>query len=98
VAVVDAFKGRAYPFGGPCPCPSLVTCGFTPCPGGVSTCTGSALPGLGAESMCVKTCTGGDNPGAPCINDGHCTGTPPTPNGTCGTPLCRDKCGRCTPP
>ncbi|MFH1107596.1 MAG: M4 family metallopeptidase, partial [Planctomycetota bacterium] len=27
VAVVDAYKGFAYPYGGPCPCPSLVTCG-----------------------------------------------------------------------
>jgi M6 family metalloprotease-like protein len=89
VAVVDAFKGLAYPFGGPCPCPSLAICEATPCPGGAATCTGSGLPGLGAESMCVKTCSGS---GAPCINDSHC------PTGeTCGNPSCRDKCGRCTP-
>jgi len=87
VAVVDAVKGFAYPFGGPCPCPSLVTCGATACPGGAGTCTGSPLPGLGAESMCVKTCSVS---GDPCINDGHC------PTGeTCGNPFCRDKCGRC---
>jgi hypothetical protein len=101
VAVVDGVKGFAYPYGGPCPCPSLVTCGpgtgSLPCSGGVGACTGSGLPGLGAGAMCVKTCSGGDNPGAPCINNGHCKGTPPTPDGTCGNPFCRDKCGRCTP-
>ncbi|MFH1110128.1 MAG: hypothetical protein V1790_13170, partial [Planctomycetota bacterium] len=88
VAVVDAYKGFAYPYGGPCPCPSLVTCGATPC-SGAGTCTGSGLPGLGPESMCVKTCSGS---GDPCIGNEHC------PSGeTCGTPYCRDKCGRCTP-
>ncbi|MFH1108127.1 MAG: hypothetical protein V1790_02870, partial [Planctomycetota bacterium] len=87
VAVVDAYKGFAYPYGGPCPCPSLVTCGATPCSGGVATCTGSGLPGLGAESMCVKTCSVS---GTPCIDATHC------PSGeTCGSPFCRDKCGRC---
>jgi hypothetical protein len=98
VAVADAVKGFAYPYGGPCPCPSLVTCGPgtgslacgpLPLPGGVGTCTGSALPGLGLGAMCVKTCSGS---GDPCINNTHC------PTGeTCGNPFCRDKCGRCTP-
>ncbi|MFH1108460.1 MAG: hypothetical protein V1790_04580 [Planctomycetota bacterium] len=93
VAVVDAVKGFAYPFGGPCPCPSLVTCGpatgSLACPGGAGTCTGSGLPGLGAGAMCVKTCSGS---GDPCINNTHC------PTGeTCGSPFCRDKCGRCKP-
>jgi hypothetical protein len=89
VAVVDAYKGFAYPYGGPCPCPSLVICGATACPGGAGTCTGSGLPGLGAEATCVKTCTGGTNAGDPCIDLAHC------PGGTCGSPFCRDKCGRC---
>jgi hypothetical protein len=96
VAVVDAVKGNAYSYVGPCPCPSLVTCGPVPggpsslaCSGGVGTCTGSALPGLGPGAMCVKTCSGS---GDPCINNTHC------PTGeTCGSPFCRDKCGRCTP-
>ncbi|MFH1111175.1 MAG: hypothetical protein V1790_18555 [Planctomycetota bacterium] len=98
VAVVDAFKGLAYPYGGPCQCPSLVTCGPGegslacdpfPLPGGVATCRGSPLPGLGAESTCVKTCSGS---GDPCISREHC------PTGeTCGSPFCRDRCGRCTP-
>jgi hypothetical protein len=89
VAVVDGVKGLAYPFPGPCPCPSLVTCGSLACAGGVGTCTGSALPGLGLGAMCVKTCSGS---GAPCINNTHC------PTGeTCGNPFCRDKCGRCKP-
>ncbi len=77
VAVVDAVKGFAYAFSGPCPCPSTVTCG--------GSCTG--CPG-----MCVKTCTGGDNAGEPCINSNHC------PGGTCAAVgTCRDNCGRCTP-
>jgi hypothetical protein len=93
VAVVDAFKGLAYPFGGPCPCPSLVICGpgtgSLACPGGAGTCTGSGLPGLGAGAMCVKTCSGSDDP---CIDATAC------PTGeTCGNPFCRDKCGRCKP-
>jgi hypothetical protein len=79
VAVVDAVKGLAYPFPGPCPCPSLVTCGPVPggpgslaCPGGVGTCIGSGLPGLGPGAMCVKTCNGGPNDGLACINNKHC--------------------------
>ncbi len=104
VAVVDSVKGFAYTFSGPCPCPSLVTCG--------GTCTGCA-------GMCVKTCAGGDNAGGPCINDNHCPGggvcgTPGICNGgsrnglACGAPAncpgggcnvgyCRDACGRCKP-
>ncbi len=78
VAVVNAVKGaRPYTFSGPCPCPSMVTCG--------GTCAG--CPGL-----CVKTCTGGDNDGEPCINSNHC------PSGACAAVgTCRDACGRCTP-
>ncbi len=77
VAVVDGVKGFAYAFSGPCPCPSTVTCG--------GSCTG--CPG-----MCVKTCTGGDNDGEPCVNSNHC------PSGTCAAVgTCRDQCGRCTP-
>ncbi|MFH1108784.1 MAG: hypothetical protein V1790_06280, partial [Planctomycetota bacterium] len=61
----------------------------TPC-SGAATCTGSGLPGLGPESMCVKTCSVS---GDPCIGNEHC------PTGeTCGSPFCRDKCARCTPP
>jgi len=59
--------------------------GPCPCPSLV-TCGGSCT---GCSGMCVKTCSGS---GDPCINNGHC------PTGeTCGNPLCRDKCGRCTP-
>ena len=84
-------------------------------------CTGSALPGLGLEAKCIKTCTGGPNNGEPCLNGKHCGNTCAmdggpkagqlcdsdpdcgaghlcTIVGTCGTPLCRDRCGRCTPP
>jgi hypothetical protein len=92
VAIVDAVKGFAYSFAGPCPCPSLVTCGpgagSLACPGGVGTCTGSGLPGLGPGGTCVKTCS---DTGEPCINNTHC------PGGSCGNPACRDACGRCSP-
>jgi hypothetical protein len=88
VAVVDGVKGLAYPFAGPCPCPSPATCNRLACPSGVGTCTGSGLPGLGPGAMCVKTCSGS---GDPCINNTHC------PSGACGNPFCRDRCGRCTP-
>jgi hypothetical protein len=93
---VDAIKGKAYAYRGPCPCPSLVTCGpgagSLACAGGVGTCINSGLPGLGPGAMCVKTCVGGSNDGEPCINDSHCPGS------SCGSGFCRDACGRCSPP
>jgi hypothetical protein len=88
VAVVDAFKGSAYPFSGPCPCPSTVVCNTVECPSGPAAC----VTAFGAGAMCVKTCDTGDNAGEPCINNGHCPG-----GGTCGNVFCRDRCGRCTP-
>jgi hypothetical protein len=91
VAVVDAVKGFAYPFSGPCPCPSNAMCNTVECPSGPAPCIVSPLPGLGAGAMCVKTCDTGDNAGEPCINNSHC------PGGACGNPFCRDRCGRCTP-
>lgn len=81
VAGVDAVKGLAYPFSGPCTCPSTVTCGLTPCNTSTS-CDGG---------MCVRSCLGGDNDGEPCNNDAHC------PSGECGPGFCRDRCGRCSP-
>ncbi|MEK7755757.1 MAG: hypothetical protein AAB385_00930, partial [Planctomycetota bacterium] len=91
VAVVDAVRGLKYAFSGPCVCPSTVTCGSTTPPAG-TPCTGpTQCAGLGAGSMCVKTCTGGANMGDPCINNSHC------PLSACGAGFCRDRCGRCTP-
>lgn len=81
VAGVDAFKGFAYPFSGPCVCPSTVTCGAAPC-NTPAPCNGG---------MCVRSCNGGDNDGEPCNSDSHC------PSATCGPGFCRDRCGRCTP-
>jgi len=100
VAVVDAVKQKAYAFSGPCPCPSLMTCGTTPC---ATDTVCSALPapsGGGSGAKCVKTCVGGDNAGEPCINDthGHCPGGGVCGNGGIAPGLCRDRCGRCTPP
>ena len=106
LAVVDALKQKAYAFSGPCPCPSLMTCGSLAPPAGTPCATDTmciALPaanGGGPGALCVKTCVGGTNDGVPCINDthGHCPD-----GGVCGnggpTPgFCRDRCGRCTPP
>jgi hypothetical protein len=81
VAGVDAFKGSAYPFSGPCVCPSTVTCGATPC----------STPAPCNGGTCVRICVGSDNVGEPCNNDADC------PGGTCGPGFCRDGCGRCTP-
>ena len=93
VAVVDAVKQFAYPFGGPCACPSAVPCG--PAMGSVA-CTSPTpcVTAFGAGSLCVKTCDSGTNAGDPCINDTHCPGTPP---GICGNGFCRDRCVRCSP-
>jgi len=88
--VVDAVKGSAYPFSGPCPCPSLAACGAVACTS-ATVCADSALPGLGPGAMCVRTCDGGDNADDPCLMDAHCPGS------ACGGGFCRDRCGRCTP-
>jgi hypothetical protein len=63
---VDSFKGFRYPYAGPCACPSTVTCNS------VSCATSNQCTGLGAGSMCVRTCNGGENDGLPCINNKHC--------------------------
>ncbi len=81
VACVDAFKGMAYAFSGPCPCPSLEVCNSLPC-SSAAQCSGGT---------CVKVCIDGDNDGRECNNNNHC------PNGACGSGFCRDACGRCTP-
>ncbi len=74
--VVDAFKGFPYKLGGPCPCPSKVTCGALACPLGTDdVCLAWALPGLGLEAKCIKTCTNGPNNGEPCKNGKHCGNT-----------------------
>jgi hypothetical protein len=107
-AVVDSVKGFAYPFTGPCVCPSAVPCNTTACSTG-SQCTGPYGPG----ATCVKTCTSGPNLAAPCVNNTHCgacaggtrVGYPCDANadcpsstctlGACGPGFCRDRCGRC---
>lgn len=82
VATVDAYKGVAYPYTGPCACPSTVTCNATPC----------TTPTPCAGGMCIRTCTGGPNDGQPCTSNVHCS------SGVCNTGgFCRDRCGRCSP-
>jgi len=98
VAVVDAVKQSAYPFSGPCPCPSTVTCG--PAVGSVACANATpCVTAFGAGALCVKTCIGpGPLAGDPCIDTTrHCASS-----GTCGTGgatpgYCRDRCGRCSP-
>lgn len=105
VATIDAFRGSAYPYSGPCACPSTVTCNATSCgacAGGglcVKTCTG----GPNAGQPCItdkhcRTCAGGSLAGAPCLTDGNCPGGTCPAVGTCpATGFCRDRCGRCKP-
>ncbi len=79
---VNAFRGQAYPFTGPCPCPSTVSCDTVPC----------ASSGACNGGLCVHTCLGGDDAGQPCTDDHHCR------NGACGPGFCRDRCARCSTP
>ncbi len=107
VAVVDYFKGFAYPFTGPCPCPSQVACTATPC----------SQPSNCPTGLCVRKCSGGLNDGQTCLHSGNCRhceggandGLPCNhplfcPGGSCPTGpvcgpagFCHDRCGRCTP-
>ncbi len=104
-AIVANQKLGAYPYSGPCPCPSTVTCNATicsattPCPGSnlcMQTC--SAGPRMG--ELCTSNkhcgmCVGGTRDGIPCDNNGQCDGGTCT-TGTCNTQgFCRDRCGRC---
>ncbi len=90
LAVVNGVKQLAYSFGGPCACPSSVTCG--PAVGSVACSSPTVcVTAFGTGATCVRTCAGGANDGDPCINDSHC------PGGACGGGFCRDRCGRCTP-
>lgn len=79
VAVVDAFRGLAYAYGGPCSCPSAVTCNATSC----------TSPAQCSGGLCIKTCGGGVHGGQPCTTDANCPGS------ACGAGSCRDRCGRC---
>ncbi len=109
VNCVDGFKGFAYPYSGPCVCPSVVPCNVTSC-STPSQCTGP----YGAGAVCVKTCASGPVTGQPCIVNVSCgacdassaiPGLPCDANGdcpggtcdlgTCGSGFCRDRCGRC---
>ncbi len=83
-AVVTYQKLGAYPYAGPCRCPSMVTCnatmcsGTNPCPGG--QCEGSGAPCNSSEdcagrcfrNTCVQTCSAGPRTGEPCTLNKHC--------------------------
>jgi hypothetical protein len=83
VAVVDAFKGFAYPYSGPCACPSAVAC---------TTCSAQTC---GAGNTCIRLCSGGAQAGLPCLGNQNCPGGT-CPVLSVGTPgQCRDRCQRC---
>ncbi len=104
---VDAFKGRAYPFTGPCICPSPVTCDTTPCASGAQCsggmCVRTCIGGVNDGDECISTrhcrpCVGGTNDGVPCTSNAECPGGGTCPaGGMCGGGFCRDRCGRCSP-
>lgn len=83
VTTVDSFRGFAYPYSGPCSCPSSVVCRATAC---------ASASGCGT-GLCVRTCIGGSSPGEPCFVDAHCPA-----GGVCESGgFCTDGCGRCRP-
>ncbi len=104
-SVVDNFRGLAYPFSGPCACPSTVLCG-------AAACTADADCNSG---LCVRECVSGPNTAQPCTTNGHCgqclggvrAGYPCDDGsdcagsactvGLCGPGSCKDRCGRCNP-
>lgn len=103
VAVVDGFRGLAFPFSGPCPCPPAATCNTTPCTidsnCGVGKCVKACTTGPRVGEPCTTNthcgqCAGGARLDWPCAADADCPGS--TCNvGTCGSGFCRDRCGRC---
>ncbi len=104
-AIVANVKLGAYPYSGPCPCPSTVVCNATPCSGtnpcaGGNLCLQTCSAGPRTGELCTSNkhcgmCVGGTRPGIPCDNSGQCDGGTCT-TGTCNTQgFCRDKCGRC---
>ncbi len=64
---VDAFKGFAYPYSGPCPCPSPVACSAIPCDS-----NGDCSSVIGPGALCRRTCSSGANVGLDCASDKHC--------------------------
>lgn len=105
--VVDAFKGLAYPFSGPCPCPSTVICGATACSGDAACsggiCTKTCVGGVAAGLVCntdksCNHCIGGIFDGLPCdpVSLSACGVTGTCSNDSaCGPGFCRDRCRRC---
>jgi hypothetical protein len=112
VDAVKGVAYKNPPYDGPCPCPSAVTCGTACSPTGacagrnvcVTTCSminpNDPLHGEPCLNSrhCGNTCATGARAGLPCQNNADClSGNVCTIVGTCGTPLCRDACGRCKP-
>jgi len=78
--VVDAVKGFAYGFSGPCICPSSVPCDTTSCSSN-GQCAGA--PGnYGTGAQCVRECQARPRVGHPCTES---VGDPPAPDLDCGS-------------
>lgn len=93
VATIDAYKGTAYSYSGPCPCPSLAVCGAKPCIGLTDCLNDDAF----------LSCAAGPNNGETCTNHCDCcpedTGCSPvtgcTPSPGVSTPTCTQRYGMC---
>ena len=104
---IDNLVGKAFPFSGPCPCPSPFVCNATSCSmdaqcmGGscVKTCNAGPNDGLACiNDLGCRQCDGGIYDGYPCQMDSQCVGGTCPANGACPiTSFCRDRCGRCSP-
>lgn len=95
-AAVDALKGLAYPYNGPCLCPSLVDCSNAP------ACTSVQAGCMSDDS--AKACDSGPIRGqdcsdncACCPSDSNCpsVGTCPDPEGSAKPPTCVERYGSC---
>ncbi len=79
--VVDAVKGFAYGFSGPCICPSTVPCDTTVC--STNGQCANAPGNYGAGAQCVRECQlGSPRVGEPCTES---VGDPPIPDLDCGS-------------
>lgn len=68
--VIQGVKLRAYPYPGPCRCPSVATCASIAC-----WDDGSCISAYGVGAKCVKTCSNGPQTGDPCLESKHCGNT-----------------------
>jgi len=98
---LNAFRGQAYPWSGPCTCPSTVSCASA------ASCHHAATCPSAPDASCIRYCESGPLTGRPCVNTtscGQCTaGTTSavdafcTTNAECGAGgACNLSTERCT--